>query len=207
MNRQCLFHKYGHCNFGVKCKHYHATQLCNKENCNIQVCDKRHPRLCKYSNAYGRCKFNEFCSFSHSLENSQCDTTSITLRLDAVEKLVKEKDEVISTLQDEIKLIREENKLLEKKLSQTIVDVSKTVIDEAVKTIVQSFTQRQEEMEKVNIHQFDTIERNLAALSKLFQPTLGYSTITPMTPSHSTHVSKSVPNNRVHHGPSKTNSK
>ena len=187
MNRQCLFHKYGHCNFGVKCKHYHATQLCNKGSCNIQVCDKRHPSLCKFFNAYGRCKFNEFCSFSHSLEDSHRDTTSITLRLDAVEKLVKEKDAVISTLQNEITLIREENKLLEKKLSQTIVDVSKTIIDEAVKTIVQSFTQRQEEMEKVNIHQFDTIERNLAALSKLFQPSHAYSTIAPMTPSHNTH--------------------
>ena len=89
-------------------------------------------------------------------------------------------------------------------MSQTIVDVSKTVIDEAVKTIVKSFTQRQEEMEKVNIHQFDAIERNLAALSKLFQPPNAFSTITS---SHNTHVSKPVPNNRVQHGPSKTNSR
>ena len=76
-----------------------------------------------------------------------------------------------------------------------------------MKTIIKSFTQRQEEMEIVNIQQFEMIERNLEALSEWFQPSHAYPTKTSMTPTHSTHVSKSVPNNRVHHGLSKTNSK
>ena len=66
-----------------------------------------------------------------------------------------------------------------------IVDVSKNVIEEAMKTLVITLTQRQDEMEKLNSRQFDAIEKNLQVLSKLFQS----STVAPAlksTPVNST---------------------
>ena len=177
-SKQCYFDKYGHCKFGVQCKLYHATELCLENNCDIQNCHKRHPRACKFFNSYRRCKFNESCSFSHSVNSLQCSVTSMVSRLDAVEELVKKKE-------DEIVLIRKENQLLEAKMSQMIVDVSRNIIEETIKTLVNTLIQRQDEMEKLNSRQFDAIEKNLQVLSKLFQS----STIAPAlksTPKNST---------------------
>ena len=63
----CIHHKFGHCKYGVHCRHQHIDELCTNFPCNTNNCSKRHPKPCKYYLINGFCKFNESCSFSHEL--------------------------------------------------------------------------------------------------------------------------------------------
>ena len=64
----CLYNKFGHCKFSETCRKLHNKEICRNKTCEIQHCLKRHPRPCKYFQEYKRCKFGEFCSFSHDSE-------------------------------------------------------------------------------------------------------------------------------------------
>ena len=62
------FNKYCFCKFRVNCGRYHENQICEIENCEISKCSKRHPRQCIFYEQYRRCKFGDFCSYSHEVK-------------------------------------------------------------------------------------------------------------------------------------------
>ena len=61
----CQFHQHGHCKFADKCIRIHTSETCDNFPCQDRECPKRHPRMCKYYAAYGRCIYAERCSFLH----------------------------------------------------------------------------------------------------------------------------------------------
>ena len=66
MSVVCQFNQHGHCKFGSKCDKFHTIATCANFPCQQDSeCNLRHPRLCKYFSAYGRCMFADKCSFLH----------------------------------------------------------------------------------------------------------------------------------------------
>ena len=105
---QCLFNKFGHCKFNLKCRNYHTNQVCEANDCEIISCIKRHPKKCRFYESYGRCKLGNFCSFLHSPPAKSTDLDVIT-KLDAFEKEIAKKDNEIQSLRDEINKVLDEN--------------------------------------------------------------------------------------------------
>ena len=62
----CTYNHYGHCKFGSKCRKFHAKDICSIPMCQSKECMMRHPKPCKFFAFYGRCKFAEYCSFTHN---------------------------------------------------------------------------------------------------------------------------------------------
>ena len=65
----CQHNQYGHCKYGSKCDKFHTIATCNRFPCQDSECTMRHPRLCIYFSAYGRCMFADKCSFLHYTAN------------------------------------------------------------------------------------------------------------------------------------------
>ena len=62
----CRRNKYGFCRYGDTCHFKHERKICNDSNCNIFNCNLRHPRICRWFQVYGRCKFTSFCKYKHT---------------------------------------------------------------------------------------------------------------------------------------------
>ena len=111
----CLHRKFGHCKFSERCRKYHAQETCESSNCEVKDCLKRHPKACKYFEKYQRCKFGDFCSFSHKKKEfvpNQLVPIDHVLRLDILEKKIEERDNEINSLNDKVDALEETCKAL-----------------------------------------------------------------------------------------------
>ena len=108
--QHCIYYKYGHCKFQNLCRNNHLQELCDIEHCDGRTCDKRHPKLCRYFQNYGKCKFSP-CSYHHgdSLENVKIQKLE-----NVVHDLKREMDELRQTLKLNADKIRD----MEMKLCQ-----------------------------------------------------------------------------------------
>ena len=93
----CQYYKFGHCKFQTNCPKKHIHELCQEKNCEIRKCSLRHPKLCRFYLQYGRCKFDP-CSFKHELPPRYLKAIE-----DVTEKILKEKDNEVETLQSLLK--------------------------------------------------------------------------------------------------------
>ena len=96
--------KFGLCKFNDKFRFWHVNQVCENPSCEIKVCIKRHPRICKYFRNYNRCKLSEWCAFKH-VGNSAISTQEILEKIKNLSEIIKEKDDLINKLADKIKLL------------------------------------------------------------------------------------------------------
>ena len=86
----CRYHKFGHCKFSEKCRLMHINEICGNHECNIKLCNLRHPRVCNFFRDYNRCKFGQWCSFKHEqIENKKTDA-----RIGEIERMLKEKNDI-----------------------------------------------------------------------------------------------------------------
>ena len=115
VNSICLYNKFGHCRYKDTCRHRHVSIICDTVNCNIALCDKRHPKICRYFLNYGRCKFNP-CSYSHILNDMEN------------EKVAKIQD-CIADLKSEIYELKCMITSNSEKLNQMVVQFEKTSMD------------------------------------------------------------------------------
>ena len=73
--KTCRYNKFGYCKYGEKCNFRHINEKCVTTNCNINDCEKRHPKICIFKRKYGQCKCTTYCRYDHEkpqdiLENS-----------------------------------------------------------------------------------------------------------------------------------------
>ena len=100
----CKNNKFGFCKFKDTCRFHHINTICDTIKCDIQFCEKRHPRKCKYFDKYSRCKFGIFCKYSHvtlSKNSETGHTSNIELDMEIIE--LKKKNE---EMKKEIDLIK-----------------------------------------------------------------------------------------------------
>ena len=95
----CSYNKLGHCKYGETCRNQHVNEMCENPECDVQTCNYRHPRECRWYREFCRCKFGDYCSYSHNkkkdnLDQLKMDNTVILEKLSELEKTAKEKDKL-----------------------------------------------------------------------------------------------------------------
>ena len=96
----CLHNKFGFCKHGDKCHKEHIAEICQNDRCNVNECKKRHPKGCRYYQQYKRCKFGDFCAFSHDIPVNPVleDLKLVAVKVSTLENEVKEKNEEIKAI-------------------------------------------------------------------------------------------------------------
>ena len=102
----CRYFKFGFCKYLVKCRFQHIKEICENKDCNVKSCSLRHPKICSFYREYNRCKFGEWCLFKHVDENKNSDE-EILSKIENLEKLIEQKDSLISILVEKVKFIEE----------------------------------------------------------------------------------------------------
>ena len=101
------------------CRKQHVKEICEEPSCDGKNCIKRHPKECKFFRNRGFCKFGEWCHFVHiarkdpEIEKIKAENKRIRERLDALEKLLVEKDKEMNKI---LKSIQETRNSKEKLL-------------------------------------------------------------------------------------------
>ena len=95
----CLYNKYGYCKFSERCRKPHVNEICENSSCIISECRQRHPKICRYFENFGRCKFFP-CAFKHESRNSEPANEQIAMRekYKLIENEIKEKNKQIEEL-------------------------------------------------------------------------------------------------------------
>ena len=118
----CCYNKLGHCKFKGTCRLLHINELCEDSQCEISNCQLRHPIKWKFYTQYQRCKFSEYCSFSHitnSINKELCD------KIKNIEKDLTEKNDVES---HKYRIVDDKLEIIENKLDR-FIDIDKTSKD------------------------------------------------------------------------------
>ena len=101
----CKFFKFGFCKFKSSCKNKHVLELCNDKKCNIYLCEKRHPRNCKYYERFGNCKLGSICAYAHK-ENESKIVEKLEQQVDELCQIVLKKEAIIDQLVNDVKELK-----------------------------------------------------------------------------------------------------
>ena len=74
-SKTCKFYNTGFCKFSGACRFRHAKENCSGE-CDKRICEKRHPKPCKYGNG---CKRGQTCCYNH-IKSSKTDANQDDLK-------------------------------------------------------------------------------------------------------------------------------
>ena len=138
----CFKNKFGYCRYSDSCRFKHVTIVCDDGQCEIQNCEKRHPKICRYYRDYRRCKFTVGCKYKHENPN------------DMFNKLEKELDKIkknnsYNEKENHNKILEEKLKKIEKKLDTQQKDFDNQRKDlEAKKSHILGLEIRLDELEK-----------------------------------------------------------
>ena len=61
----CLYYTFGYCKFQNNCQNKHVDGLCERKNCPVYSCEKRHPKGCSYQRDNGTCKYLTYYKYDH----------------------------------------------------------------------------------------------------------------------------------------------
>ena len=120
--RICFYYDNGFCKYYKSCNFFHPKDNCSDEECLRKLCEKRHPKECRYYLSQNGCKFKDKCFFKHSKSHLECDICEnfkVIIKKDEVlskeiRKTIKEKDTIIENLNAQIETLKNLNNNLEK---------------------------------------------------------------------------------------------
>ena len=113
----CERNKFGYCRYNNTCRFRHIDEVCEKESCESEQCDKRHPKECIYFKTFNRCKFGDYCKYSHKIVDKTRDIFDLKEKFDNLTNMVE-------CLRKEIQYIKEENIKLKKEIEMNSFHVS-----------------------------------------------------------------------------------
>ena len=187
----CLFNKFGHCKFGDICRLEHLRSICGNSACNINTCEKRHPRECKYWNEYKRCRFGDYCSFKHKSKdvcnpketNVENELATLKAKIEELEIIINEKEEFEKKVKEKVehfKSIEARVEKVEETIRSFVNDTHATLdnnvlekVNESICTAVASalvpFAAAQEVLEKSTESKFGMLQDQLGSLMSLLK--------------------------------------
>ena len=104
----CHYNKFGFCKYKERCLQIHIDDLCDDFDCDAKMCNRRHPRECKYFRYYKRCKFDP-CKFTH-IDNVSENFDQIRKIKDNIDVKIAEIDDKINKLNDQMKAMENQPK-------------------------------------------------------------------------------------------------
>ena len=184
----CLFNKFGHCKFADICRLEHLRSICENSNCNINTCEKRRPRECKYWNEYKRCRFGDYCSFKHKSKdvcnpketNVENELATLKAKIEELEIIINEK-EVFEKKVEHFKTIEARVEKVEETIRSFVSDTHDATLDnnilekvnESICNVVTSalapFSAAQEDLEKSTESKFGMLQDQLGSLMSLLK--------------------------------------
>ena len=110
----CQRNKYGFCKFGNLCRNHHVNEKCDDRYCDIENCEKRHPKKCHFYGLYSMCKFGEFCRFEHEGLVDKNNDLKALMEEESVKTSNKFEsiEKEIDHLKNEIQKLTEKNRIL-----------------------------------------------------------------------------------------------
>ena len=99
----CFKNKFGYCKFSDSCRYKHVTLVCEDGQCEIQNCEKRHPKICRYYRDYRRCKFTVGCKYKHENPNDMFDKLQKELEIIRKKNTLNEKGNFNKILEEKLK--------------------------------------------------------------------------------------------------------
>ena len=70
-DRICIFEKFSTCKNGDSCNFKHPTLVCDdQKNCDITLCNKRHPQVCLHDTIFKNCMNDGICRYHHQNNDS-----------------------------------------------------------------------------------------------------------------------------------------
>ena len=158
----CKFNKFGYCRYKDMCRNLHVNESCENSSCDINSCNRRHPRECKYFRKYNRCKFTP-CKYNHvmhtprdsemgKLQKKYIETAA---RIKEIEDILNEKND----LDNEIKPCKEKLEAFEIQILSIEQDLLKK--EEEIKELKQkNDSDERNSLKKKNIlHRIEDIEK------------------------------------------------
>ena len=97
----CHYNKFGFCKYKERCMQIHIDDPCDDFDCDAKMCNRRHPRECKYFRYYKRCKFDP-CKFTHIDKMSE-NLNQIRKIKDSIDVKIAEIDAKMDKLNEEMK--------------------------------------------------------------------------------------------------------
>ena len=91
----CLFNKFGYCKYLDRCRKNHIKESCENQYCEVNKCEKRHPKTCRFYEKYERCKFGEDCYFSHKERGDKAKIVQLESRFADSETRIKHLENII----------------------------------------------------------------------------------------------------------------
>ena len=168
MTMHCMFNKYGFCKYRETCRNRHYEETCQDELCETSNCPKRHPRNCKYYDAYQRCKFGSFCLFAHRAKTGLNETEEMKAEL--------------SRLNEKIRRLEVKNECLEDKLNsalESMKTICEITVKEAIDTVLKVISKQQDEIERKQTKNFDLLQQSIEEIISK-----SYSNTSSHTPPH-----------------------
>ena len=183
LENTCLYNRFGYCKFKETCKYRHIKEKCQSRNCESENCLLRHPRECRNYRDYRRCKFGDFCLFSH-------DFSSVEVQVDQIEivknklKVIEDKNVALNQIVDgqnesiktlisavdektleiknlELKVITLneslENLVTSEQAQNQLLKATHFLIENAVQAVLATFEQKQIETQKNNETTLDAL--------------------------------------------------
>ena len=110
------------------CRKHHVNENCQNRSCKISECRERHPKLCRYFQNYGRCKFSP-CAFKHetSYIKPVNEENDLREKLFFLENEIKEKDKKIEELATKISDLEIKIEDHDKKFEKLLKAIDKTL--------------------------------------------------------------------------------
>ena len=96
----CRHYQTGFCKFGESCRKQHVKESCQITKCNLKICTKRHPKVCKYFKQQQFCKFGDSCSYRHDLVEPS--SGPLEKQLEALQATVVKMSAVICNLEEKV---------------------------------------------------------------------------------------------------------
>ena len=129
-DRICIFEKFSTCKNGDNCNFKHPTLVCDdQKNCDITLCNKRHPQVCLHDTIFKNCMNDGICRFHHrNNDSNECvdddKYRDLEVKYNSLLDKLYNMERRIEILENEKK--SSQNEEMQSSRSRSLIDINRT---------------------------------------------------------------------------------